>query len=131
MHSILPQARSPFGTRSFSQRGDKLLLVPAVNTIIKVPDDAARFISDHEARQKLHSTHFRAISDLTSFDEANGLVYHYHTYFPNVIYHVDWYDNTVNAFAWVENGVRHVALIRWAIATSRYRGRGCFSRFGS
>jgi hypothetical protein len=45
------------------------------------------------------------------------LVDHTRAFYRDVTYHVDWYDDTVNAYAWVENGTRHVALLGGLIRT--------------
>lgn len=106
---------APLGLAAFGQPVAPALVqplfIPGHEMKIKIPADAARFISDAEAQAKAFDP-MRSLDDPTSLDEANSIVFHTRAYDPysSVTYHVDWYDNTVNAFAWVENGVRHVAL---------------------
>lgn len=85
------------------------LFVPAEQTVITVPTDAASFISEEEARQK-GADPKRAWNDPLSREWTEYLIGQHRAFYPNVIYHLDWADNTVNAYAWIENGVRHVAL---------------------
>jgi hypothetical protein len=104
---------SPIGSVSGGERriGSRPVFITGSATRVEVPPDAASFISDAEAAEKANDA-MRSLDDATSLDEANGVVFHTSAYSPynNVVYHVDWYDNTVNAFAWITNGVRHVAL---------------------
>jgi hypothetical protein len=83
--------------------------VPAEATVLNIPAHACRFISDAEARQKMNEPK-RAFNDPLSREWTESLIGHFRTFYRDVVYHLDWADNTVNAFAWVENGVRHVAL---------------------
>lgn len=83
--------------------------VPAEKTILEIPDDACRFISDQEAARKALEP-MRRWNDPLSREWTEALLRQYSAFYPNVQYHLDWADSTVNAFAWVENGVRHVAL---------------------
>jgi len=83
--------------------------VAAETTAVDVPPDACRFISDEEAEAKATDAH-RPWNDPLSREWTEYLIDHHRAFFPNVQYHLDWADNTVNAYAWVQNGVRHVAL---------------------
>lgn len=45
------------------------------------------------------------------YEMALYLADHFRVYYPNVIYHIEWTDNRVNAFAWMEGNQRHVSLL--------------------
>jgi hypothetical protein len=83
--------------------------VPAEQTVLNIPPHACRFISDADAKARAGMPK-RAFNDPLSREWTESLINHFRTFYPNVSYHLDWADDTVNAFAWVENGVRHVAL---------------------
>lgn len=85
------------------------VFVPAEKTILAIPADAARFISDAEATQKALDPH-RAWNDPLSREWTEYLLQHHGHFYPNIQFHLDWADNTVNAYAWIQNGVRHVAI---------------------
>lgn len=83
--------------------------VPAEKTILNIPDDACRFISDDEAAKKALEP-MRRWNDPLSREWTEYLINHHKNFYPDVTFHLDWADNTVNAYAWVDNRVRHVAL---------------------
>lgn len=94
--------------------------VPAELTIVKIPDDACRFISDDDAKRKQLEPR-RAWNDPQSREWTEAVIEHFRNFYPGVVYHFDWADETVNAYAWIQSGVRHVAikggLVRhWSIA---------------
>ncbi len=84
--------------------------VPAEKSKVIIPADACSFISEVDAAAIAAAATMRAFNDPLSREWTEYLVQHYKSFYPNVVYHVDWYDDTVNAYAWIENGVRHVAL---------------------
>jgi hypothetical protein len=90
------------------QPGAKFIAAEQVR--LKIPADAASFISEEEARQKALDPS-RAWNDPQSREWTEYLLAFHKAFYPDVTYHLDWTDSTVNAFAWVENGVRHVALM--------------------
>jgi hypothetical protein len=101
-------------------RADQPKFVETKHVKLRVPGDACRFISDQDARAKARERMKTGSAAFASREDAGGLIYHLSRYYPNVVYHLDWHDDEVNAFAWVENGVRHVALLgglirHWAI----------------
>ena len=53
----------------------------------------------------------RPLTDPVPREIAEYLVHHFKRFFPDVVYHIEWADNTVNAYAWIEGGRRHVALL--------------------
>lgn len=44
------------------------------------------------------------------YEVAEYIVYNYKRFYGNVVYHIDWTDETVNAYAWMEGNTRHVVL---------------------
>lgn len=83
--------------------------IPAEKTIVNIPAYAHSFISEEEARQKA-SEPKRGWNDPNSREWTEAVIQLHKNNYPDVVYHLDWADDTVNAFAWVENGVRQVAL---------------------
>ena len=83
--------------------------VPADSLTNRIPADACSFISPEEAQERAQDPH-RAFSDPHSRQWSEALTRLYGAFYPDVTYHVDWADEDVNAYAWVENGVRHVSL---------------------
>jgi len=45
------------------------------------------------------------------YEMALYLADHFKVYYPDVIYHIEWTDNRVNAFAWMQGNQRHVSLL--------------------
>lgn len=84
--------------------------ISASQTRLVIPPDACRFISDEEAELKKLDT-MRRWNDPDSRAWTEYLISHYRIFYPNVQYHFDWADNTVNAYAWIQNGVRNVAIL--------------------
>ncbi|MFT4278227.1 MAG: hypothetical protein QM576_17925 [Rhodopseudomonas sp.] len=83
--------------------------IPADQTILAIPSDATSFIPEEEARQKALDPG-RPWNDPESREWVEYLLRQYHTYYPDITYQLDWADDTVNAYAWIDNGVRHVAI---------------------
>jgi hypothetical protein len=83
--------------------------IPAEVTMVRVPDDACSFLPPDVAEAK-RAAPKRSFSDATSRELAENLIAHHRAFYPDVTYHLDWASTEVNAFAWVENGVRHVDL---------------------
>jgi hypothetical protein len=110
---LSPQTVSPGRTEmaflSTAALSGKPIFVPAEETKVVIPPNACGFISDNEARI-LALQPKRSMANLIPLDDANGLVDHFHSFYPDVVYHVDWADETVNAYAWVDNGTRNIAL---------------------
>lgn len=104
-----------FGTDRIAVAGSNFkdfagaVFVPSEKTIVSIPADACRFISDEEAAQKAREE-MRAWNDPQSREWTEYLLSFHKNFYPHVVYHLDWADNTVNAFAWTQNGQRHVAL---------------------
>lgn len=45
------------------------------------------------------------------YEMALYLADHFNVYYPNVIFHVEWADPRVNAFAWTQGSQRHVSIL--------------------
>lgn len=75
----------------------------------KVPNGAVSFLPDYmsEAKEGMLSP----LDDTVPLEIAEYLVHHFKRFFPNVTYHIEWNDNTVNAYAWRQGGRRHVAIL--------------------
>lgn len=89
------------------ERGN--VFVPAEATIIEIPPGACRFISDAEAAAKAADPR-RPFNDPLAREWTEYLLEQHRVRYPSIVYQLDWADNTVNAFAWVQNGVRYVAI---------------------
>lgn len=96
--------------------GVNAIFVPAEKAGVQIPASAHPFLSEQDSK-KLSTAPKRAFSDPLAQQWANYLSQFYGAFYPDVVYHVDWYNNTVNAYAWVEGGVRHVALLGGLIRT--------------
>ena len=86
------------------------LFVPAADTKILIPDIHCSFITEEDALKKAQEPK-RAWNDPTSREWTEYLIRFHTAFYPDVRYHLDWSDDSVNAYAWVENGnERHVSL---------------------
>ncbi|WP_326686526.1 MULTISPECIES: Hint domain-containing protein [unclassified Streptomyces] len=83
--------------------------VPADATRVIVPDHACGFLSPEEAEAKARSPK-RPFNDPLAREWTEALIQQHKTFYPDVTYSLDWASDEVNAYAWVENNVRHVAL---------------------
>jgi hypothetical protein len=95
---------------SHDASNEKPVFISASKTRLLIPDDACRFISDAEAEAK-KSDLMRRWNDPQSREWTEYLISHHRVFYPNVIYHLDWANDTVNAYAWIQNGVRNVAIL--------------------
>jgi hypothetical protein len=86
------------------------VFVPANATIVQIPSDAASFISKEEAEAKAAEA-MRPWNDPLSRQWTQYLLDQYGAFYPQIAYQLDWADDTVNAFAWIDaTGTRHVAI---------------------
>jgi hypothetical protein len=83
--------------------------VAADVSTLQIPEDACSFISQEEAQERAQEP-MRGFSDPFARQWTEALVRHHRCFYPDITFHVDWTDDDVNAYAWVQNGVRHVAL---------------------
>ncbi|MDJ1135012.1 hypothetical protein [Streptomyces iconiensis] len=105
-------ANTPLRTSGFNAPDLDLAehtFVPAEATMVNVPDGACSFLSPEEAEVKRRSPK-RPFNDPLAREWTEALIQQHKTFYPDVTYHLDWASDEVNAYAWVENGVRHVAL---------------------
>lgn len=86
------------------------VFISASQTRLDIPPDACHFLSDEEAEKK-KSDPKRAWNDPMAREWTEYLISHHRTFYPDVTYHFDWADDSVNAYAWVQNGARHVAIL--------------------
>jgi hypothetical protein len=84
--------------------------VPMEHTKVNIPPNADSFISKEEADRIAARASFRSLVDPDSRSWAEYLTRHHRAFYPDVVYHVNWESNEVNAYAWVDGGVRHVSL---------------------
>lgn len=75
---------------------------------LAVPPDARAFLPDYMTTATKGSL-WPKDSSLTQ-EIARELSDHFRRFYPDVVYLVDWDSDVVNAYAWVTNGTRHVAL---------------------
>lgn len=87
------------------------LFVPASHSQVYIPPDAVPFISKDEADEIAKRVTLRPLTDPHSREWAEYIVNHHRTFYPNVEYHIDWFNDEINAYAWIQNGRRHVALL--------------------
>lgn len=84
--------------------------ISASNTRLVIPEDAHGFLSEEEARSKANDR-MRPWNDPQAREWTEYLIDFHRFFYPSIVYHFDWSDDTVNAYAWVQNGVRHVAIL--------------------
>ncbi|WP_405535263.1 hypothetical protein OG426_54615 (plasmid) [Streptomyces canus] len=83
--------------------------IPAEATAVRIPDDACSFLPRDQAQAK-RAAPKRGFNDPQAREWAEALIQQHKTFYPDVTYHLDWVDDDVNAYAWVENGARQVSL---------------------
>jgi len=105
-----PQVASLVASFDVPDQLPGVLFTPAEKVRLNIPDDAAPFISKEEAKLRANDPK-RAFNDPFAREWTEYLLKFHKAFYPDVVYHLDWTDEEVNAYAWVENGVRHVALL--------------------
>lgn len=76
---------------------------------LRIPPGARAFLPDYMTTAAKGSL-WPKDSSMTQ-EIAREISDHFRRFYPDVVYHVDWDDETVNAFAWREGGRRHVSLL--------------------
>ena len=79
---------------------------PYKNT--KIPSNAINFLPKEYEEAAVGLLY--PLDNSVPYEVAEYIVYNFKRFYPNVVYHIDWTDNTVNAYAWMEGNTRHVAL---------------------
>ncbi|MFC8447779.1 hypothetical protein [Kitasatospora sp. NPDC057223] len=83
--------------------------IPAEATKIRIPEDACSFLPPDVAEAKRASPK-RGFNDPMSREWVEALIAQHKPFYPDVTYSLDWASDEVNAYAWVENGIRRVDL---------------------
>ncbi|MER9442696.1 hypothetical protein NKI79_15030 [Mesorhizobium sp. M0340] len=83
---------------------------------LSIPEDAASFISEEEAEARRDDPK-REFNDPAAREWTEALINFYQSFFPQISFQFNWADNTVNAYAWVQNGVRYVAILGGLVRT--------------
>jgi hypothetical protein len=83
--------------------------IPAEATQLDIPDNACSFLPPDIAEEK-KATAKRPFNDPLAREWTEALIREHRNFYSDVTYHLDWVDDDVNAYAWVQSGVRHVAL---------------------
>ena len=73
------------------------------------PRRSVRFLPDW--MEHTLPDNLRPLDDTIPLEIAEYLITHFKKSFPSINYHVYWTDNTVNAYAWIQGGQRHVAVL--------------------
>jgi len=75
---------------------------------IPIPNDVVSFIPpgmDRASDEMLHS-----LDNTIPLEIAEYLINHFNRFYPDIIFSIDWANNTVNAVAWRRGSERHVTL---------------------
>jgi len=75
---------------------------------VAIPDDALNYFPKEYEVAKPNM--LAPLDDSVPYEVADYLVRNYKAKFPDVEFHIDWSDDVVNAYAWMQDGTRHVAL---------------------
>lgn len=76
---------------------------------LAIPPDAIPFLEpgqDVAAKGTLHPLDYTL-----PYEMAQYLTNHYQRFYPQIVFHVEWQDDRVNAFAWMQGSTRHVAIL--------------------
>jgi hypothetical protein len=84
--------------------------IAANHTKLNIPPDACGFISDQEAAAKANDA-MRPWNDPLSRQWTQYLLDQHKTFYPGIVFQLDWSNDTVNAYAWIQNGTRYVAIL--------------------
>lgn len=76
---------------------------------VKIPNNAINFLP--KEYEEAFQGSLAPLDASIPAEVANYIVYNFKRFFPDVVYHIDWANNTVNAYAWMEGNTRHVALL--------------------
>jgi hypothetical protein len=97
--------------RRHSVLKNEKFFTPTHRPLLIIPDDAVSFISEDDAKAR-ESCPKRAWTDPLSRQWTEYLFELHKAFYPRLVYHLEWADNTVNAYAWLDaNGTGHVALL--------------------
>lgn len=71
--------------------------------------EAVSFLPDW--MEHTNPENLRPLDDTIPLEIANYLIHNFKKSYPGITYHVNWSDNTVNAYAWREGSSRHIAIL--------------------
>jgi hypothetical protein len=83
--------------------------IPVSATKRRIPRDACAFLPPDLADAKLTAPK-RAFDDPLAREWTEALLAQHRPFYPEVAFTLDWTSNEVNAYAWVEDGQRHVEI---------------------
>lgn len=75
---------------------------------VAIPDNAINFLPK-KYEQAIEGS-LLPLDYSVPYEVAEYIVHNFRRFYPDVEYHIDWADNTVNAYAWMVGNKRHVAL---------------------
>ncbi|KLL01524.1 hypothetical protein XJ18_00595 [Bacillus pumilus] len=78
--------------------------------IEKPPSNAMTFISEEESKRYMRYGSFRNFTDPNSRAWTEYLFTQFKSFYPEINYSLDWDNEVVNAYAWIEDGKRYVQL---------------------
>lgn len=73
-----------------------------------VPDGAVPFFPEGTIAKP---GMLKSLSDPVPLEIAEYLVHNFKRHYSDVTYHIEWGDDTVNAYAWLQGGQKHVAIL--------------------
>lgn len=98
------EVAAPEGSRTAAEGGAR----PAAARR-RAPPEARAFVPDYMTRAAPDS--LWPMTDAVSREMVDAIVERFRAAYPDVVYHIDWEDETANAYAWRANGQRHVQLL--------------------
>ena len=91
-------------------------------TAFFIPPGARPFLPDYQTTAAAGSL-WDKDSAMTR-EQAQRLADYFKRFYPDVVYHVNWDDETVNAYAWKEGSTRHVAILGGLMRHKAIQGEG-------
>lgn len=87
-----------------------------------IPDKAASFLPP-EYEQPAEGV-LSPLDYTVPYEMAEYIVYNYKRYYPEIIFTINWTDDRVNAYAWIEGGRRRVELLGGLIRHRAVKAEG-------
>lgn len=76
-----------------------------------IPEDATNFLNPSDASKEQGNIKMGLGISAHERGFAISILKHYKNLYPDVEFHLDWSNNEVNAYAYTQNGVQHVAIL--------------------